>query len=301
MRRTPALVAGFVVGLVAASACGPVKEIGPTALVLEVYFSEARGTKALLVSGTAEVDGVLVNVFPTSQRPEQLTGGAFLVPQTVRVLLNDSRAGQPLQLTVIGINADGDPVEAATQTVTPRLQQEMKVDVTLKPFTDTVEADGGVLRTDAGFTFDAGTRDAGVACNCRTGCCDPTGVCAGLMVPLGSRQQLPVIFAGVVGQFCTGPCPLGKTSQFLNNQCLCGTSPPCGDGLRCLGTGASARCVCDASSGCRGAARATWSAMRPATRPAATRGTRAFGVKAPRTSVRRRGGAAPPCVCRLRR
>jgi hypothetical protein len=252
MRRTPALVAGFVVGLVAASACGPVKEIGPTALVLEVYFSEARGTKALLVSGTAEVDGVLVNVFPTSQRPEQLTGGAFLVPQTVRVLLNDSRAGQPLQLTVIGINADGDPVEAATQTVTPRLQQETNVDVTLKPFTDTVEPDGGMVRTDAGLTFDAGTRDAGVACNCRTGCCDPTGVCAGLTVPLGSRQQLPVIFAGVVGQFCTGPCPLGKTSQFLNNQCLCGTSPPCGDGLRCQGTGASARCVCDASSGCRG-------------------------------------------------
>lgn len=251
MRRTRALVAGFVVGLVAASACGPVKEIGPTAIVLEVYFSEARGTKALLVSGTAEVDGVLVNVFPTSQRPEVLTGAAFPVPQTVRVLLNDSRARQALQITVIGINADGDAVEAATQTVTPKAQQETSVSISLKPFTDTVEPDGGVQR-DAGFTFDAGARDAGLACNCPTGCCDQTGRCASVLsLPLGSRQQLPVVLAGPLGQFCTSACALGKTSQFLN-QCLCGTGPSCGDGLRCAGTGASARCVCDAASGCRG-------------------------------------------------
>ncbi|MDP1915879.1 MAG: hypothetical protein Q8L14_06525 [Myxococcales bacterium] len=251
MRRTRALVAGFVVGLVAASACGPVKEIGPTALVLEVYFSEARGTKALLVSGTAEVDGVLVNVFPTSQRPEVLTGAAFPVPQTVRVLLNDSRAGQALQLTVIGINADGDAVEAATQTVTPRAQQETSVSISLKPFTDTIEPDGGLQR-DAGFSFDAGSRDAGLACNCPTGCCDQTGRCAAVVpLPLGSRQQLPVVLSGPLGQFCTGACPLGKTSQFVN-QCLCGPSAPCGEGLRCQGNGASARCICDATSGCRG-------------------------------------------------
>ncbi|MDP3233785.1 MAG: hypothetical protein Q8N26_13475 [Myxococcales bacterium] len=252
MRRARALVAGFVVGLVAASACSPVKEIGPTALVLEVYFSEARGTKALLVSGTAEVEGVLVNVFPTSQRPEELVGAAFPVPQTVRVLLNDSRAGQPLQLTVIGINADGAPVEAATQTVTPASQKETLVTLTLRPFTDTVEPDGGTPR-DAGFTFDAGSRDAGVTCNCPTGCCDPFGRCATpFPLTLGSRQQLPVVLAGPVGQFCNDVCPFGKSSQFLGQQCLCGSSPPCGDGLRCSGTGASARCVCDAASGCRG-------------------------------------------------
>lgn len=252
MRGTRALVAGFVVGLVAASACGPVKEIGPTALVLEVYFSEARGTKALLVSGTAEVDGVLVNVFPTSQRPEALTGAAFPVPQTVRVLLNDSRADQPLQLTVIGLNADGDSVEAATQTVTPRLQKETLVTITLKPFTDSVEPDAGVPPRDAGFAFDAGPRDAGVACGCASGCCDQSGRCASAIpLNLGSRQQLSVVLAGPLGQLCNAVCPLGRTSQFVN-QCLCGTSPPCGDGLRCAGNGASARCVCDGSSGCRG-------------------------------------------------
>lgn len=253
MRPTRAGVAGFVVGLVAASSCGPVKEIGPTALVLEVYFSEARGTKALLVSGTAEIDGVQVNVFPTSQRPEELTGARFPVPQTVRVLLNDSRAGKPLQLTVIGLNADGDSVEAATQTVTPRVQKETSVVVLLKPFTDSVEPDGGA-RSDAGFVFDAGSRDAGVTCsNCPMGCCDSFGRC-GTTFPIdlgSSRPPLVVVLSGTPGQFCTSACPLGKANQFVN-QCLCGTAPACGNGLRCAGTGNSARCVCDASSGCKG-------------------------------------------------
>jgi hypothetical protein len=248
MRYTSPLVAGFVVGLVTASACGTVTKTGPTALVLEVYFSELRGTKALLVSGTAELDGVLVNVFPTSQRPEELTGAAFQAPQTVRVLLNDSRGGQPLQLTVIGINAEGDVVEAATQTVTPVLKEETLVNVSLKPFADALEPGGTV--NDAGFVFDAGS--SSVPCRCPTGCCDQTGGCASTRtIALASRQSLTVVLAGPLNQACTTVCPLGKSSQFAT-QCLCGTSPACGEGLRCSGTGATARCVCDAFSGCKG-------------------------------------------------
>jgi len=255
MRRTPALVAGFVLGLVA-SACGPVKEIGPTALVLEVYFSEKLGTKALLVSGTAEVDGVLVNVFPTSQRPEEL-GASFPVPQTVRVLLNDSRAGKPLQLIIIGLDGDGDAVEAATQTVTPRTQRETLVTITLKPFTDSVEPDGG---NDGGFVFDAGPRDAGTGgrdagvCPCGSTCCEPSSVrCATpVLVPLASQLTLVAFPIGPTGQVCNSVCPLGKASQVDGGQCQCGTGPACADGLRCQVSGASARCVCDKSSGCRG-------------------------------------------------
>jgi hypothetical protein len=237
--------------VVAALSCGPVKNVGPTALHLEVYFSEARGTKARIISGTAEIDGVPVNVFPTSQRPEQLTGAAFPVPQTLRVLLNDSRGGVPMQVTVIGINADGDAVEAATQTVTPAANQETNVVITLKPFTDTVEPDGGVA-PDAGVAFDGGARDAGVVCNCPTGCCDGNGRCATLNVPLGSGTTLNVVFMGPVNGFCTGVCPVGKTSHFANGACQCGTASSCGDGLRCQGQGNNGRCLCDASSGCRG-------------------------------------------------
>lgn len=248
---TRALLAGFVVGVLGASACGPVKLVGPTALVLEVYFSEQRGTRSLLVSGTAEVDGVPINVFPTSQRPEQASAAGFPVPQTVRVLLNDSRAGLPFTLTVIGLDVDGDPVEAAQQTVTPVAQTETAVTVTLKPFTDTEDAGAG--RSDAGFSFDAGPQDGGRTCTCPGGCCDSTGRCASpAPIPLASQQVLTLVLAGPLGQFCTTACGLGKANQFINGQCQCGNAPACGDGLRCQGTGASSRCVCDKHSGCRG-------------------------------------------------
>lgn len=244
MRQLLLAVVAMVLGVVAATSCGAVKTTGPTALVLEVYFSEARGAKALVISGTAEVDGLPVNVFPTSQRPEQLTGAVFPVPQTVRILLNDSRAGIPLQLTVIGINADGEPVEAATQTVTPVAQAETGVTVNLKPFTDTADPDGGTT-----MTFDAGTRDAGVRCSCGTGCCDESGKCASpFQVLLGSRMMTTVVLSGRTGEFCTGVCPVGKTNQFINGTCLCATANACGEGLRCNG----GRCICDTSSGCRG-------------------------------------------------
>ncbi|MBL8935347.1 MAG: hypothetical protein JNM69_12395 [Archangium sp.] len=254
MRQLLLAVVAMVLGVCAATSCGPVKLTGPTALVLEVYFSEARGAKALVISGSAEVDGVPVNVFPTSQRPEQLTGAAFPVPQTVRILLNDSRAGIPLQLTVIGINADGDPVEAATQTVTPIAQAETLVTITLKPFTDAIDADGGTGASDAGMTtFDAGTPDAGVRCTCTTGCCDSSGRCASpISLLLGSRNMLSVVLSGRTGEFCNGLCPPGKTSQFVNGTCQCGTAASCGDGVRCQGQGTNGRCVCDTSSGCRG-------------------------------------------------
>ncbi|MER2566260.1 MAG: hypothetical protein ABTQ32_36390 [Myxococcaceae bacterium] len=252
MRQLLLFLVAMGLGVVAATSCGAVKTIGPTALVLEVYFSESRGAKALVISGTAEVDGVPVNVFPTSQRPEQLTGAAFPVPQTVRILLNDSRGGIPLQLTVIGINADGDPVEAATQTVTPVAQAETSVTITIKPFTDTVDADGGVS-SDAGVSIDAGAPDAGVRCTCTTGCCDGSGRCAApVPLVLGSRNTLLAILSGRTGEFCNGVCPLGKTSQFLNNTCLCGATAACGEGVRCQGQNTNGRCVCDSSSGCRG-------------------------------------------------
>jgi hypothetical protein len=210
-----------------------------------VYFNEARGTKALLISGTAEVDGVPVNVFPTTQRPEVLAGAAFPVPQTVRILLNDSRAGTPLQLTVIGLNADGDAVEAATQTVTPLARAETLVPLTLRPFTDSVDPDAGVLDAgvDAGSPFDAGR-----PCQCSNGCCDATGQCAPTRVDLGSREQLTVVLIGAPNQFCQGICNPGKADAFVNGACRCGTSGVCGDGLRCVG----GRCVCDEQSGCRG-------------------------------------------------
>lgn len=253
MRQLLLFLVAMVLGVVAATSCGAVKTIGPTALVLEVYFSESRGAKALVISGTAEVDGVPVNVFPTSQRPEQLTGAAFPVPQTVRILLNDSRGGIPLQLTVIGINADGDPVEAATQTVTPVAQAETSVTINLKPFTDAVDADGGAP-TDAGLpTFDAGTPDAGVRCGCTTGCCDASGRCASpISLLLGSRQMVTVVLSGRTGEFCSGLCPPGRTSQFVNGVCQCGATATCGDGLRCQGQTSNGRCLCDTSSGCRG-------------------------------------------------
>lgn len=253
MRSAHGLVLGVAAGVLAGLACGPVKEVGPTALVLEVYFSEPRGTKALLISGTAVVDGVAVNVFPSSQRPEQLTGAPFPVPQTVRILLNDSRGGQPLQLTVIGIDADGDAVEAATQSVVPVARQETLVSITLRPFTDTAEPDGGRPPSDAGLVFDAGVVDGGAGCQCPTGCCDATSRCAApIPIPLGSGQPVALVLSGPVGMYCTGACPLGRTSQFVNGQCLCGATAPCGDGLRCGGQGAAGRCLCDRSSGCRG-------------------------------------------------
>jgi hypothetical protein len=245
MRPSLALGAAFAVGTCLGVACGPVKEVGPTALVLEVYFNEARGTKALLISGTADVDGVPINVFPTTQRPEVLSGAAFPVPQTVRILLNDSRAGTPLQLTVIGVNADGDAVEAATQTVTPVARAETLVPLTLRPFTDSVDADAGVA--DGGLDAGPGV-DGGRVCQCPMGCCDPTGTCAITRVELGSREQLTVVPVGAPNQFCTAVCPLGKSDSVANGQCRCGTSAACGDGLRCL----AGRCVCDEKSGCRG-------------------------------------------------
>ena len=246
MKPSRALAAAFLVGTLFGAACGPVKEVGPTALVLVVYFNEARGTKALLISGTADVDGAPVNVFPTSQRPETLTGAAFPVPQSVRVLLNDSRAGAPVQLTVIGLNADGEAVEAATQVVTPVAQKETPVELTLKPFTDSTEPDGGVS-PDAGLRFDAGTSSP---CQCTTGCCDMSGRCASpVRFELGSRETLSVVLSGPTNQVCNGVCPVGKTSAFTNGACVCGSSAPCGEGLRCDG---NARCTCDASSGCRG-------------------------------------------------
>lgn len=247
MRLAPLLV-GVALGLAAASACGTVTEVGPTAIVLEVYFNEARGTKALLISGTAELDGVPVNVFPTSQRPEQLTGAPFPVPQTVRILLNDSRGGVPMQVTVIGLNSDGEPVEAATQPVTPLARREVGLTITLRPFTD--QPDGGA--SDAGIGFDAGTRDAGLRCTCPTGCCDATGGCATpILVPLGSLQQVPIVLAGPTNQFCTGICYPGRANAFMNGACLCGSTPTCGDGLRCS-SNSGGRCVCDQASGCRG-------------------------------------------------
>lgn len=254
MMRVASLLVGLALGVGAASACGTVTEVGPTAVVLEVYFNEGRGTKALLISGTAELDGVPVNVFPTSQRPEQLTGAPFPVPQTVRILLNDSRGGVPLQVTVIGLNSDGDPVEAATQTLTPLARREVSVTITLKPFTDQVDggtSDAGIA-FDAGLAFDAGSGDAGLRCVCATGCCDATGGCAApIPIPLGSRQMLSLILSGPTGQFCTGLCYPGRANAFVNGACTCGSNPICGDGLRCT-TGAGGRCVCDASSGCRG-------------------------------------------------
>jgi hypothetical protein len=224
-----------------------VKEVGPTALVLEVYFNEARGTKALLISGTADVDGVPVNVFPTSQRPETVTDAGFPVPQTVRVLLNDSRAGVPLQLTVIGLNADGDAVEAATQVVTPVAQRETLVPITLRPFTDSMDPDAGV--TDGG-QVDGGLRfDAGLPCQCPTGCCDQTGRCAApVRVEFGSRVTLTVVLRGPTNQYCNDLCPPGRATGFTNGVCLCGATAACSEGLRCD----SNRCVCDTRSGCRG-------------------------------------------------
>jgi hypothetical protein len=244
-----ALVAGLLVGGLLGLSCGPAKVIGPTALVLEVYFSEPRGTRAFLISGTAVVNDAEVNVFPTTQRPEELTAGAFPVPQTVRVLLNDSRAGAPVQLTVLGLNSAGEPVEAATQAVTPVAQAETLVTVTLKPFTDSVDPDAGSPR-DAGFAFDGGARDAGLVCRCAAGCCDATGLCAQpLTVRLGSNQTLPITLSGPSGGFCTTACQLGKASVF-DGQCKCGSGAECGPGLRCSGVGAQAKCVCDRSSGC---------------------------------------------------
>lgn len=246
MRLAPLLV-GVALGLAAASACGTVTEVGPTAIVLEVYFNEARGTKALLISGTAELDGVPVNVFPTSQRPEQLTGAPFPVPQTVRILLNDSRGGVPVQVTVIGLNSDGDFVEAATSPVTPLPRKEVGLTITLKPFDD--HLDGG--SADGGLVFDAGVQDGGV-CTCSTGCCDGSGRCAmPFPIVLGSRQQLNVFFSGPVGQFCSGVCYPGRANTTLNGACACGSSAQCGDGQRCSQSGGG-RCVCDLMSGCRG-------------------------------------------------
>ncbi|MDX2012254.1 MAG: hypothetical protein SFW67_18810 [Myxococcaceae bacterium] len=242
MRPVIVLGTAFVVGTLFGAACGPVREVGPTALVLEVYFNEARGTKALLISGTAEVDGVPVNVFPTSQRPEALTGAAFPVPQTVRVLLNDSRGGTPVEVTVIGLNADGEAVEAATQTVTPVTQRETLVTLTLRPFADSVEPDAGL--PDAGV-FDA---DGGRPCQCDSGCCNTFGTCAPARVPLGSGTTLNAVYLGAPNQVCTGVCPLGRADTVVNGTCRCGSSSACGDGLRCL----AGRCVCDQASGCRG-------------------------------------------------
>jgi hypothetical protein len=245
MKPASTLVFAFAAGAALGLACGPVREVGPTALVLEVYFNEARGTKALLISGTAEVDGVPVNVFPTSQRPETLSGAAFPVPQTVRILLNDSRAGLPLQLTVIGLSAEGEPVEAATQVVTPAAQRETLVAMTLRPFTDSVDPDAGVVDggTDAGSALDAGR-----LCQCATGCCDPTGACAPARLELGSRDVLPLLVVGAPSQFCTNFCAPGKADAVVNGVCRCGPTAACGDGLRCVG----GRCTCDEKSGCRG-------------------------------------------------
>jgi hypothetical protein len=246
MKPSVALLSAFLLGTVTGFACGPAREVGPTALVLEVYFNESRGTKALLISGTAEVDGVPVNVFPSSQRPEELSSGAaFPVPQTVRVRLNDSRGGIPVQLTVIGLNADGDAVEAATQVATPLARQEVSVTITLRPFTDTVDPDAGMADagTDAGLRF-----DAGVACQCSTGCCDSSGRCAmPRPTQLGGGDTVTAFLRGPINQFCTDLCPLGKTSGVVNGQCVCGAMAACGDGLRCD----NGRCVCDAKSGCR--------------------------------------------------
>lgn len=232
--------------LLSLAACGEVRQIGPTALVLEVYFSEPLGTKALIISGTAQVDGVPVNVFPTSQRPETLTGAAFPVPQTVRVLLNDTLSGQELDLTVVGVNADGEPVEATTRKVTPVARQETLVAITLRPFASSPN-DAGV--SDAGITFDAGVS---MACQCTSGCCLGPTCATPQPLTLASGLRMQVVLTGPVGQTCTAACPLARASQVVNGQCLCGTSPACAVGLRCEGVGVMARCVCDRYSGCEG-------------------------------------------------
>jgi hypothetical protein len=222
--------------VLAAMACG--SQNGPTAIVLDIYFSEMRETRAFIISGVAQLDGVAVNVFPTSQRPES-TPASFGAPQSVRILLNDSIAGIPIELSVIGINAEGEPVEAATQTVSAVARREVAIRVTLSPLT---QVDGGV--GDAGFRFDAG----GIPCSCATGCCDGRGQCAPtrLLVP-SPGGELAVLPTGAAGTFCS-VCPPGKADTVVGGQCRCGTAATCGAGLRCV----SGQCKCDGFSGCEG-------------------------------------------------
>lgn len=239
-----------LVPLLLTLACSPVREVGPTAVVLEVYFSEARGTKALIISGTAQVDGATVNVFPTSQRPEKLTGAAFPVPQTVRVLVNDSRGGQAMVVSVVGVDADGTPVEAATKNVVPVVKAETLVSITLRPFADGPDG-GSTAMPDAGLTFDAGVGSGG--CNCSTGCCAQGSGCAvPVAVQLASGVRLPLFPLGPARAACNSVCPLFRASQVVAGDCRCGTGPVCAQGQRCDGVGDTARCVCDSASGCVG-------------------------------------------------
>lgn len=245
-----ALVLGALVGLTVA-ACGPIRYDGPTAIILKVLLNEGRGSHILYISG---VDRTPINVFPSVYRPETVSPTQLPTGETMRILLDDSLAGTPITLTVVGLDESGVPVESgsAELTLAGRVENPVTVKLTL------YDADAGVgggagggggtgvgggIATGGGGGSTGGT-DGGIdagACKCATGCCDKTGQC----VDAGGAK---VVVAGSPFEFCLGFCDPLRADRYTDAGCGCGTKGQCANGTRCQ----SGSCVCDEFSGCTG-------------------------------------------------
>lgn len=231
-----ALWLGALAGLGIALSCGPVKTDGPTAIVVKVLLNEGRGSRILYITG---VDDTPVDVFSGQYRPEQPSPMQLPTGQSVRILLDDSLAGTPINITVVGLDVDNVPIEANTARVTPVLRQETMVTVKLTLYT---QPDGGMGGGVGGGTGGGG---GSTNCQCSTGCCDGTGQCAEVDAGRGSH----VVFVGPVGAACQSVCPLLASDHYSADAgCGCGTGPSCGTGLRCE----QGRCRCDSTSNCNG-------------------------------------------------
>jgi hypothetical protein len=241
-----ALAVGVLVGLVI-GACGPTKTDGPTALVVKVLLNQNRGTRILFIRG---VDSTPVDLFPGQYRPEQPLPAQMPTGQTFRILLDDSAAGTPFDLTVVGLDADNVPIEAATMVVTAVARQETSVTIKLALYEEPDAGAGGGGGAGGGVAAGGGGGAAGggggtAGCRCATGCCDVSGECA--VSDGGVKAKL--VFVGPVGGECRGICPLQLADRYsVDAGCQCGNEGVCGTGLRC----SSGHCVCDRSSNCPG-------------------------------------------------
>ncbi len=284
-----ALVVGALVGL-AIGACGPTKTDGPTALVVKVLLNQNRGTRILYITG---VDQTPVDLFPGQYRPEQPLTAQMPTGQTFRILLDDSAAGSPFDLTVVGINADNVPIEAATMSVTALARQETNVTIKLALYEEPDGGAGGGAGGGGGTGGGGGATGGGggsPACRCATSCCDGlTGECA--VSDGGVRARL--IFAGPVGGECRGICPLLQADRYsVDAGCQCGNSGVCGTGLRCEG----ARCVCDRTSNCPGCCVSQNVCAQTGSN---TGGTGQCGAGGTSCQSCAGGGQSPPPVCSI--
>ncbi|MBL9038619.1 MAG: hypothetical protein JNG84_08915 [Archangium sp.] len=241
--------------------CGPTNiEPSPygTSLFITTRWSSAEFTLYQLRFTGFTTAGT--DAFPPAARPE-VVGEALASGATVRVLLADDVAGQPLDVVVYGENQSRETVvvaSATTSTIVVSQETRVTVDlVTVDEEPDAGDADAGVVD---GGSSDGGRPDGGTtSCGCTSTCCLSQTTCASAankprLVPFLPNDGGPALVAdcGVTGRACNPVCDPLRSTNCAGAGCSCGLLGPCPIGTRCNVKNDVFECVCDAYSNCPG-------------------------------------------------